>query len=350
MNEPVKKVTRSWTDIVIKPFRKLSASMRVVASLPFLFVFYLLLAWNWPLSQDEQIHVVSPGRSLSAITRQLTEQGVLPDRFSFQVLARLTGAAKRIQAGEYRFKSGMNQREILSSLVNGKQVQYSLRLIEGTTFADFMQLLATQPKLEQTLTGLKPSQIMQRLSYGNEYPEGRFFPDTYTYAAGTKDIDILRQAYVRMQKILQTAWDNRADNLPYKTPYDALIMASIVEKETGRPEDRDRIAAVFVNRLRRNMRLQTDPTVIYGMGSKFDGNLRKRDLQRDTPYNTYTRRGLPPTPISLPGRDAIHAALHPAPTNDLYFVSRGDGTSEFSENYIDHNRAVRKYQLGGNRK
>lgn len=335
---------------MIKPFKKMSVTMRLVASLPILGVFYLLLVWNWPLSQDEQIHAIPPGHSLSAITRQLNEQDVLPDRISFQILARLTGATKRIQAGEYRFKSGMNERDILSALVHGKQVRYSLRLIEGSTFADFMQLLASQSKLEQTLTGLKPSQIMQRLSYGNENPEGRFFPDTYTYTAGTKDIDILRQAYVRMQTILQTAWNNRADNLPYKTQYEALIMASIVEKETGRPEDRDRIAAVFVNRLRRNMRLQTDPTVIYGMGSQFDGNLRKRDLQRDTPYNTYTRKGLPPTPISLPGRDAIHAALHPAPTNDLYFVSRGDGTSEFSENYIDHNRAVRKYQLGGNGK
>jgi UPF0755 protein len=339
-----------WDKYVVKPFRRMSVAMRVVAALPLVFILYLVVAWNWPLSQDEEIHVIKPGHSFSTVTRNLYEQGVLPDRISFQLLARLTGEATHVQAGEYRFKSGMSERQILSALVNGRQVQYSLRLIEGSTFADFMKLLAEQPKLEQTLTGLKPSQIMQRLSYGNEYPEGRFFPDTYTYTAGTKDIDILRQAYMKMQKVLQTAWDNRADNLPYTNSYEALIMASIVEKETGRPEDRDRIAAVFVNRLRRNMRLQTDPTVIYGMGSKFDGNLRKRDLQHDTPYNTYTRRGLPPTPISLPGRESIHAALHPAPTKDLYFVSRGDGTSEFSENYIDHNRAVRKYQLGGNKK
>jgi len=350
MNEPSKKAGKIWTGFLVKPFKKMSTMVRVVTSLPLLLIVYLLLVWNWPLQQDEQIHVIAPGRSLSTITRQLNEQGVLPDRISFHILARLTGSATRIQAGEYRFESGMSERQILSALVHGKQVLYSLRLIEGSTFSEFKQLLATQPKLEQTLTGLKPSQIMQRLSYANEHPEGRFFPDTYTYTAGTKDIDILRQAYVKMQKVLQAAWDNRADNLPYKNPYEALIMASIVEKETGRPEDRDRIAAVFVNRLRRGMRLQTDPTVIYGMGSQFDGNLRKRDLQRDTPYNTYTRKGLPPTPISLPGRDSIHAALHPAPTNDLYFVSRGDGSSEFSENYLDHNRAVQKYQLGGNRK
>lgn len=350
MNIPVKKTGKFWARFMVKPFLKMSRAMRIVASMPFLGIFYLLLVWNWPLDQDEHIHVISPGRSLSTITRQLYEQDVLPDRFSFHILARLTGAAKRIQAGEYRFKSGTSEREILSALVHGKQVLYSIRLIEGSTFSDFMRSLESEPKLEQTLVGLKPSQIMQRLSYGNEHPEGRFFPDTYTFTAGTKDIEILREAYVKMQKVLQDAWDSRDENLPYKNSYEALIMASIVEKETGRPEDRDRIAAVFVNRLRRNMRLQTDPTVIYGMGSQFDGNLRKRDLQRDTPYNTYTRRGLPPTPISLPGRESILAALHPAPTNDLYFVSRGDGTSEFSENYIEHKSAVQKYQLGGEKK
>jgi len=327
----------------------MSAAARIVASLPFLILIYFLIVWNWPLSQGNQIFKISPGRSLGAINQELYQQGVVPDRFSFHILARLTGSATRIQAGEYRFESGMSERQILSAMILGKQVLYPVRLVEGSTFSEFMKLLAEQPKLEQTLNGLGPSQIMQRLSYGNEYPEGRFFPDTYTYTAGTKDIDILRQAYTKMQKVLQSAWEGRADDLPYKNSYEALIMASIVEKETGRPEDRDRIAAVFVNRLRRNMRLQTDPTVIYGMGSNFDGNLRKRDLQRDTPYNTYTRRGLPPTPISLPGRDAIHAAMHPARTNDLYFVSRGDGSSEFSENYIDHNRAVQKYQLGGNK-
>jgi len=320
--------------------------MRFIASIPFLVIFYYLILWNWPLSQDGQIHVISHGASLGAINRELYLQGVLPDRYSFHLLAKFTGAAKRIQAGEYRFESGVSEREILSALIHGKQVLYSIRLVEGSTFSEFLKLLSEQPKIEQTLSGLKPSQIMQRLSYGNEYPEGRFFPDTYTFTAGTKDIDILRQAYTKMQTVLQSEWDNREKDLPYKNSYEALIMASIIEKETGRPEDRDRIAAVFVNRLRKKMRLQTDPSVIYGMGSQFDGNLRKRDLQTDTPYNTYTRGGLPPTPISLPGKQSIQAAMHPAPTNDLYFVSRGDGTSEFSENYIDHNRAVQKYQLG----
>lgn len=335
---------------LIKKFNQASVATRAGIVLPLSFLVYLLIVWNWPLTLDDQIHLVPQGGSLATVSRQLYQQGVLPDRFSFRLLARLTGSAKRIQAGEYRFRSGMSQRQILSAMVSGKQVLYSVLLVEGSTFADFSRLLSGQPKLEQTLAGLSPVQIMQRLSYGDQHPEGRFFPDTYTFTAGTKDIDLLRQAYTKMEKVLQKAWESRAENLPYKNAYEALIMASIVEKETGRPEDRDRIAAVFVNRLRRGMRLQTDPTVIYGMGSSFDGNLRKRDLNRDTPYNTYTRRGLPPTPISLPGRESIHAALHPAPTNDLYFVARGDGTSEFSETYLDHNRAVRKYQLGGNKK
>lgn len=284
---------------------------------------------------------------MSSIARDLYARDVVPDSFSLRTLARITGTATKIKAGEYQFKSGMSQRDILSAMVNGDQIRYSLLLVEGTTFSDFIESLSKHAKIEQTLTGLKAKEIMERLSYGDQHPEGLFFPDTYTFTAGTKDIDLLRQAYSRMQEELARAWEQRDPDLPYKNPQEALIMASIVEKETGRPEDRNRIAAVFVNRLRKGMRLQTDPTVIYGLGSQFDGNLRKRDLLRDTPYNSYTRRGLPPTPISLPGRDSIFATLHPASTNDLYFVARGDGTSQFSETLREHDRAVRKYQLGG---
>jgi len=322
-----------------------------LATLPvLLFVFYLLVAWNWPLSPGDDIHTIKSGSSLKSVARQLREQNVLQDGFSFQLLARLTGASNRIKAGEYRFKPGASQRQILQVLVNGDQVRYSVVLVEGTTFMQFLQTLASNKKLDHTLNGLSPEQVMERLSYDSQHPEGRFFPDTYTFTAGDEDIDILRQSYAKMQAELQKAWDDRDPSLPYKNAYEALIMASIIEKETGRPEDRDRIAAVFVNRLRRNMKLQTDPTVIYGMGSEFDGNLRKRDLLRDTPYNSYTRRGLPPSPICSPGREALHAALHPAPTNDLYFVSRGDGSSHFSETYQEHHRAVIQYQLGGNNK
>jgi UPF0755 protein len=330
--------------------KALPRSVQALLLLTALGSLYLVAVWHWPLRLTGNIHTVQPGSSMRAVSRQLYQQGVLPDGFSLRLLARLTGTSGKIKAGEYRFEPGMSQREILTAMVDGDQVRYSVLLVEGTTFADFLQTLARHEKLEHTLEDMSPEQIMDRLSYGNQHPEGRFFPDTYTFSAGTKDLDVLRQAYKKMEYELQREWGHRDTDLPYKNSYEALIMASIIEKETGRPEDRERIAAVFVNRLRRNMKLQTDPTVIYGLGSRFDGNLRKRDLQQDTPYNTYTRRGLPPTPISSPGLESLRAALHPAQTNDLYFVARGDGSSEFSETYREHNNAVRKYQLGGSKK
>ena len=328
---------------------KRKRALLVGGSVPALLIFYLVFSWFWPLSFESQVIAIKQGRALTGVTRDLVEQDILPDRFSFRVLARITGAATKIKAGEYRFEPGMSQHQILSMMVEGRQVVYSVLAVEGTTFADFLQSLATHEKVDFTLGGLTPVQIMERLSYGQQHPEGRFFPDTYTFTAGTKDIDLLRQAYFKMKAELDKLWKERAENLPYRNIDEALIMASIIEKETGRPEDRTRIAAVFVNRLRKGMRLQTDPTVIYGLGRNFDGNLRKRDLQKDGPYNSYTRKGLPPTPISLPGRDSLYAALHPASTNDLYFVSRGDGSSQFSETYKEHELAVRKYQLGGNK-
>jgi len=318
-------------------------------AVPTLLIVYLLLSWFWPLGIEQQVVAIKPGRALAGVTRDLYDLQILPDRFSFRVLASLTGSSKKIKAGEYRLEPGMSQRQILSMFVDGRQVVYSVLAVEGSTFSDFLQSLATNEKIDFTLSGLTPVQIMERLSYGQQHPEGRFFPDTYTFTAGTKDIDLLRQAYFKMKAELEKMWQERDENLPYRSIDEALIMASIIEKETGRPEDRTRIAAVFVNRLRKGMRLQTDPTVIYGMGRSFDGNLRKKDLLKDGPYNTYTRRGLPPTPISLPGRESLYAALHPAPTNDLYFVSRGDGSSHFSETYKEHERAVHKYQLGGNK-
>ena len=334
-------------DSIKKRLSRTSLVTRAAIILPLPALVYFLLAWNWPLSHSAEVFAVRSGSSMSSIARDLYTRNVVPDPFSLRMLARITGAATRIKAGEYQFKSGMSQYDILTAMTNGDQVRYSLLLVEGATFADLVSLLSKHEKIEQTLTGLKPTEVMDRLSYGGQHPEGQFFPDTYTFTAGTKDLEILRQAYSRMQAELDMAWEKREPDLPYANKQEVLIMASIIEKETGRPEDRGRVAAVFVNRLRKGMRLQTDPTVIYGMGTQFDGNLRKRDLLRDTPYNTYTRRGLPPTPIALPGHDSIFAALHPAPTNDLYFVARGDGTSHFSESLMEHNRAVRKYQLGG---
>lgn len=319
----------------------------VSALLPLAVVLGLLVLWNLPLSAGDRIVTIKPGASLTAIARQLQREGIVTERYSFRLLAQLAGASRKVRSGEYQYHEGMSQRDLLNAMVSGKQVQYALLLVEGWNFYELMKAINNAPKLEHTLKDLTPVQVMERLSYGPPHPEGRFFPDTYHYTAGTPDIDLLRQAYDRMQQELDRAWQGRAEGLPYKNPEEALIMASIVEKETGQKKDRDRIAAVFVNRLKRGMRLQTDPTVIYGIGTGFDGNLRKRDLLRDTPYNTYTRRGLPPTPISMPGRESLEAALHPAPTDDLYFVSRGDGSSHFSRTLTEHNKAVRRYQLGG---
>ena len=202
-------------------------------------------------------------------------------------------------------------------------------------------------KLTHTLAGLSPNAVMKRLGHAGEHPEGRFFPDTYYYTKGETDLMILAKAYDKMQKLLQQEWQGRVANLPLKDPYEALILASIVEKETGRADERRQIAGVFINRLRRGMRLQTDPTVIYGMGESFDGNLRLKDLRRDTPYNTYTRRGLPPTPVALPGKESLQAVLHPEASDALFFVARGDGSHEFSATLEQHNKAVIKYQLNG---
>jgi UPF0755 protein len=233
---------------------------------------------------------------------------------------------------------------LLSALAQGDTIRESITIIEGWTFAQMRAEIARHPWLRHESEALDEAAWLASVVPGYDHPEGLFYPDTYVFDRGTSDLYIYRLAHQRQLKKLEQAWANRAPDLPYGSPYEALIMASIVEKETAREEDRTRVASVFVNRLRQGMRLQTDPTVIYGMGERFDGNLRKRDLQEDTAYNTYQRAGLPPTPIALPGLAAIQASLHPASGKDLYFVARGDGSSEFSSNLDDHNRAVDKYQ------
>lgn len=308
---------------------------------------YLLVAWNIGLNTSDKIYVVKRGMPLTTFVAELQGDGVLPNRFSLVWLAYLTGQHRGLKAGEYRFDSGISQRQLLHKVVSGDSIKYTLLIPEGWNFYEVMRKLNDTEKLQHNLKGLAPEAIMARLGYEGLHPEGRFFPDTYQYSVGTSDITILKNAFHRMEVNLNKQWQQRETNLPYNTPYQALIMASIVEKETGAAQERPEIAGVFVNRLRIGMRLQTDPTVIYGMGRKFDGNIRRRDLKRDSPYNTYTRKGLPPTPIAMPGSDAIYAALHPAKTKNLYFVSRGDGTHKFSETFKEHNRAVRKYQLGG---
>jgi UPF0755 protein len=306
---------------------------------------YLTWAWNHALHPGGEIYDVKPGMSLRAFARELSARGVLPENHSFVWLAHLTGRDRGLKSGEYRFRDGMTASELLDQVVAGRVIEYPVVLLEGWTFQQFLALLAVSPKLTHSISGLTAPAIMERLGHPGEHPEGRFFPDTYYYSAGQTDIMILANAYDKMHKLLQQEWAGRENNLPLKNAYEALILASIVEKETGRDDERRLIAGVFINRLRHGMRLQTDPTVIYGMGNVFDGNLRLKDLRRDNPYNTYTRKGLPPTPIAMPGKDALQAALHPMVTGALFFVARGDGSHEFTSTLEEHNKAVVKYQL-----
>jgi len=285
--------------------------------------------------------------TLRAFARELSSRDVLPESHSFVWLAYLTGHQRDLKTGEYRFRNGMTARELLDQIVAGRVVEYPLVLVEGWTFRQFLDAIEEAPKLGRTLTGLSPRTIMEKLGHPGEHPEGRFFPDTYYYSSGQTELAILANAYDKMQKLLQQEWEKRDNSLPFKDPYEALILASIVEKETGRADERRMIAGVFVNRLRHGMRLQTDPTVIYGMGESFDGNLRLKDLRRDTPYNTYTRSGLPPTPVAMPGKESLQAVMHPVITGALYFVARGDGSHDFSSTLEEHNKAVIKYQLKG---
>ena len=259
---------------------------------------------------------------------------------------RVSGQDRLIKAGNYEIPVGTTPRELLQKLVRGEEALRAVTLVEGWTFRQVRQALAREEQLKPETAGLPEAEIMQRLGRPGVAAEGRFFPDTYTYAKGSSDLAVLRRALHAMDKKLEAAWAQRAADTPLKSADEALTLASIVEKETGRASDRAQIAGVFTNRLRIGMLLQTDPTVIYGMGEKFDGNLRRRDLQTDTPWNTYTRAGLPPTPIAMPGKAALLAAVQPERTQALYFVSRGDGTSHFSPTLDEHNRAVNRYQRG----
>lgn len=311
---------------------------------------YLAWAWNHELMLGPEPRMVKTGTSMHAFARELHRDGVLPDRYSLVWLAHLKGQARALKAGEYQFTAGMTQRTLLEQVVAGRVIEYPLALIEGWTFQQVLQAIHRAPKIEKTLKESSPDEIMERLGHPGLHPEGQFYPDTYYYSAGTSDVSLLRRAFNRMQARIRAEWTNRESDLPLNDPYDALKLASIVEKETGLGSERQLIAGVFINRLKRGMRLQSDPTVIYGLGDSFDGNLTRKHLLRDSPYSTYTRRGLPPTPIAMPGGDALYAVLHPAATKALYFVSRGDGSHEFSETLQDHNNAVIKYQLGGRKK
>ena len=297
------------------------------------------------LNPNAQEITIKQGSSLRSIANQLKSQGVIKQTWSFIVLARLLHKESELQAGDYTLNKNITPYQLLLSLNHGKTTQGSITWIEGKTFRQMLEKLARNDAVKHTIQRMTDKDILRLVGANESHPEGLFFPDTFYFDRGTEDIVLLKRSYSIMKTKLEAAWNGREKGLPYKNAYQALIMASIIEKETGQAKERPMIAGVFVNRLKIGMRLQTDPTVIYGIGERYDGNIRKKDLETDTPYNTYTRSGLPPTPIAMPGLASIEAALHPARTKALYFVGRGDGSHEFSDNLMQHNRAVVKYQL-----
>lgn len=312
--------------------------------------------WYWsewsrftdaPLVQsEERVIDIAPGSSFNTIVRTIKQAGLsaAPDIY-WRALSERMQVTGKLHAGEYAVPVGTTPRKLLARMADGDVVQHRVTIVEGWTFKQMRAAVAQRTDLAQTITTLSDEELMQRLGAGGQMPEGRFLPETYTFTRGDSDLDILRRAHAAMTKTLDEVWATRAPDLPVTTPYEALILASIIERETGKASERPEIAGVFVRRLKIGMRLATDPTVIYGLGASFDGNLRRRDLETDTPYNTYTRAGLPPTPIALPGKAALVAAVHPNDGKTLYFVARGDGSHEFTENLEAHNRAVAKFQL-----
>ena len=290
-----------------------------------------------------------PGIRFRGAAQRIDAAGVRVGRFQFELLARALGRDQDIKAGSYELAAAPTPLELLDKLTRGDVTQVELRFIEGWTFRQLRAALDAHPGLRHDLQGLPDAEVLRRIGAPEPHPEGLFFPDTYLFSRNTSDLRLLQRAYAAMQQHLAQEWAARDPSVPYRSPYEALIMASIVEKETGRAEDRDMVAGALANRLRAGMLLQVDPTVIYGLGEAFDGNLKRGHLQADSPYNTYLRPGLPPTPIAAPGLASLRAALHPAKTQALYYVARGDGSSEFSRTLEEHNRAVRKYQLNGGR-
>lgn len=304
-----------------------------------------LLAAPLPPSAARMTFTVSPGESVDAIARRLAHAGVLTHAWDLALLARVRGEAGRVQAGEYRVAAGMSVADLLAMLVQGRVLMHPFTIVPGTTFAEMRSALASDPQFRNDLKGLASAAVMRLLGHPGESPAGRFFPNTYFFPRGTPDSAVLARAYSAMQRILDAQWTRRATNLPLHKPYQALILASIIEKETAVADERVKIAGVFVRRLRRGMHLDADPTVIYGLGAAYHGKLTRADLHKETPYNTYLHRGLPPTPICMPGLAAIAAALHPAPGSALYFVAKGDGTHVFSDTLAEQQKMIQKYEL-----
>ncbi|MDR6960697.1 UPF0755 protein [Pseudomonas brassicacearum] len=296
------------------------------------------------ITQEEMLDVPN-GTTPTGTLKRLESDGLIRDAFWLRIYWRFNLADQPLHSGEYRMVPGMTMENLIGVWKRGEVVQYSVTLVEGWNFRQVRAALAKDEKLQKTLTGLSDSQVMERLGHSGVFPEGRFFPDTYRFVRGTSDADLLKKAYDRLEDVLAKEWAQRAADVPYTQPYQALIMASLVEKETGVPQERGQIAGVFVRRMRLGMLLQTDPTVIYGLGERYTGKLTRAHLKEENPYNTYLIPGLPPTPIAMVGREAIHAALNPAEGNSLYFVARGDGSHVFSDDLESHNNAVREFQL-----
>jgi len=298
------------------------------------------------ISFDEhKIIEIVPGQSFNAVTKILMTQGVLDTPWIMKIYGRFSGLGGQLKAGEYQLEGELTIPELVDVFVSGKSIQYQITFVEGWTFKELLAELAAHDKLKKVVSGNAPKDILNSVTDLYKHPEGLFFPDTYTYRKNDSDLSILMRSFKRMQTVLGQEWKTKAKNLPIKTPYEALILASIVEKETGDASEREQISGVFIRRLNKGMRLQTDPTVIYGMGEQYKGNITRKDLKKYTTYNTYRINGLPPTPIALAGREAIHAALHPDSGKSLYFVAKGNGSHYFSETLKEHVNAVNKYQV-----
>jgi UPF0755 protein len=298
------------------------------------------------IAESGLIYEIASGTSLKQLAFDLQRRGITAHPRYLIWLGRELDLAHRLQAGEYRITPGMTPESLLRKLAGGEVIQHAITLIEGQTFREVLALVESKDDIVHTLDGVSVEEVMTRLGHEGENPEGRFLPDTYYFPQGTTDLAFLARAYNAMERHLAEAWAARDEGLPLNTPYEALTLASIVEKETGVAEERPVIAGVFIRRLQKGMRLQTDPTVIYGLGDRFDGNLHASDLRSDTPYNTYTRDGLPPTPIAMPGTASIHAVLHPDKGDALFFVANGNGGHYFSRTLKEHELAVKKFQLG----
>lgn len=312
-------------------------------------VFFWHVTSPLALKSDPVEFHVAPGSGLRAAARDIAASGIAVEPWVLVILGRGLGVDTAIKAGSYEVTAGITPLDLIRKLTQGDVTQTDVTFVEGMTLRQMRDRLDAHPDIRHDSKGLPEQEILRLIGASERSGEGLFFPDTYLFAKQSRDIDVLARAYRAMQKHLAREWEGRAPGLPFANPYQALTLASIVEKETGRDQDRAMIAAVFINRLRQGMLLQTDPSVIYGLGAKFDGNLRKRDLLADGPYNTYTRVGLPPTPIAMPGLASLHATLHPALSEALYFVARGDGSSQFSRTLDEHNQAVNRYQKGGKR-